>query len=476
MGGETGRMIQIDNDGNVLEDFVLPTVQGHTQYPFNVAVSHDGARIAYTVTNPDMMVSQLLVYDTNTDSMIAAYSPGQVFSTTIDFDSGSTIFNEFDNVLVFSHAALGEGWQMVIFNIEGNTVTAQLSFNSPSVTALGINQNMLPTIVDYRNSEVTFSMVPVASEGIVTQESYTWNLVDNTVRVSGQFPSLSTDYYEPADEYVMSALDDRLPNLVDSVPFGYHLNTLQVVLPEQGYRFPFVASASESYLSPEFVEGGRLVVTLVDDLSQGFGEGTSRWLLLQRDGTEVGEVPIDPIVRQVYGTNEGFFYVVPSLDEQHAVVEVDTRDTTRLGFGRLVWNSPANMNPRVVWVQSNEANAVPFIAQPWSQVAPPIISGSANVTPGELPTATPFIQTGAQLTIGGLAIINTTEGDPLNIRSGPGLSFDRVRQAEDGTQVTVIEGPVAVDGFTWWRVQFSDGLTGWAVEAADNVKTLLPTN
>ncbi|HIQ12413.1 MAG TPA: hypothetical protein EYH29_06055 [Caldilineales bacterium] len=36
---------------------------------------------------------------------------------------------------------------------------------------------------------------------------------------------------------------------------------------------------------------------------------------------------------------------------------------------------------------------------------------------------------------------------------------------KDGVKLTIIDGPVQADGFTWWKVRTPKGYEGWAVEA-----------
>ncbi|MBN2303062.1 MAG: SH3 domain-containing protein, partial [Anaerolineae bacterium] len=79
--------------------------------------------------------------------------------------------------------------------------------------------------------------------------------------------------------------------------------------------------------------------------------------------------------------------------------------------------------------------------------------------------------------VGDRARIHTTEGDTLNLRVTPG--GDVVTRLVDGQRVTIMGGPLVVDGFRWWRVQTPDQIDGWVVESVINIQgqrlvTLLP--
>jgi len=66
---------------------------------------------------------------------------------------------------------------------------------------------------------------------------------------------------------------------------------------------------------------------------------------------------------------------------------------------------------------------------------------------------------------GGKAVVITTEGDTLTVRSGPGQQFPAIGALAQGTIVTVLAGPQAGDdGVTWMQVQ-GGGLTGWCSAA-----------
>jgi uncharacterized protein YgiM (DUF1202 family) len=115
---------------------------------------------------------------------------------------------------------------------------------------------------------------------------------------------------------------------------------------------------------------------------------------------------------------------------------------------------------------------------PWAQLAEPVAAfESLAVSPEEVPTVTPLA--GGFLAVGRQATVNTTEGDSLNIRSGPGTGFDVVARLSAGTRVTLLEGPRDAGGFTWWRIRISTGLEGWAVQSVDDgglpLQTLVPS-
>jgi tetratricopeptide (TPR) repeat protein/SH3-like domain-containing protein len=82
--------------------------------------------------------------------------------------------------------------------------------------------------------------------------------------------------------------------------------------------------------------------------------------------------------------------------------------------------------------------------------------------------------TAYDLKVGIPAVVYTTAGDHLNLRSGPGLNFDILLKLERNTLVTLLEGPRKSDGYAWWRVRTSDGKEGWAVERVDQEQTLQP--
>jgi len=64
----------------------------------------------------------------------------------------------------------------------------------------------------------------------------------------------------------------------------------------------------------------------------------------------------------------------------------------------------------------------------------------------------------------------------LNVREAPGLDQPEITDPAypgylpEGSLGNVLEGPVSADGYTWWKVDFDRGVTGWCVD--DGIESL----
>ncbi|MBZ0274725.1 MAG: SH3 domain-containing protein [Anaerolineae bacterium] len=89
-----------------------------------------------------------------------------------------------------------------------------------------------------------------------------------------------------------------------------------------------------------------------------------------------------------------------------------------------------------------------------------------------VPTPTPTVP--PVLHIGGTALIQTTGGDPLNMRGGPGRSNAIVARLPAGITVAILDGPREADGYRWWQIRTTNAVEGWVVDQVDDVQTLIP--
>ena len=53
----------------------------------------------------------------------------------------------------------------------------------------------------------------------------------------------------------------------------------------------------------------------------------------------------------------------------------------------------------------------------------------------------------------------------LNIRTGPGTNYPIIRSTDKGDTGRVVEGPITgVDNYTWLKIKYDFGVTGWSAE------------
>ncbi len=136
--------------------------------------------------------------------------------------------------------------------------------------------------------------------------------------------------------------------------------------------------------------------------------------------------------------------------------------------------APSTSTPVVVPMVTMEPTRAPWTATPEGtgatmkspqQTAPPATpTVSSQPTPVLRPTPT---QAGS-IAIGARVRVKT-DGAPLMSRAGPGKAKDVVARFDNGSELTVIEGPTTADGLTWWKVQGQAG-TGWS--AADFLEAI----
>jgi len=102
-----------------------------------------------------------------------------------------------------------------------------------------------------------------------------------------------------------------------------------------------------------------------------------------------------------------------------------------------------------------------IIAAPSPTPLAPIVSTTPSPTPTQV-TDNPISST---ITVGTYVQITGTGGDGLRLRSEPGLSGMVRFLAIDGEVFQVMDGPIELDGYTWWLLQapYDPNVQGWAV-------------
>ncbi len=276
---------------------------------------------------------------------------------------------------------------------------------------------------------------------------------------------MSTDTYLPTGETISPMIDSRLPGCGDPCGPFFTGNTLAVFDPAVGGLFPVYSTPDSSLWNAVFIQNGERI--LFSKTGPGMGS-TPVWSIMERSGAGVATLPPAIQIGNVNGWQDGFLYMPPVANPSDTpkLIVVNTREN--LNASTVAWTGTPGAQVSLLQTPANMQGRGPFM--PWKPLAAPSTSSSASASsPGSA---------GGALAVGHKAVVNTTQGDKLRMRSGPGASFAVIMLLDKGTIVTLLEGPRSANGLTWWRVRAPNGAEGWVIESIDDngehIQTLLP--
>ena len=130
--------------------------------------------------------------------------------------------------------------------------------------------------------------------------------------------------------------------------------------------------------------------------------------------------------------------------------------------------SPTNRTREAPVVQATPLAATPEAERPVSAtpgVAAPEGAGAVGGSPAPAPDAARVAQATVSTAQEGPGFARgdtvVVDADGLNLRRAPGLAGDIAAILRPGVPATVVAGPTAADGFTWYRLDVN-GISGWA--------------
>jgi len=157
-----------------------------------------------------------------------------------------------------------------------------------------------------------------------------------------------------------------------------------------------------------------------------------------------------------------------AVKTEHEPEETETQPAPRAGRRRaFAWQMPAVL--AVVLIALIALCQLTGLTRRLRPLPTPTPTATLVPTATALPTSTPTdtpVPTATAtpvpvILVGGRVVVQGTEGQQLSLRAGPAVAQNRLRIVEEGSVLKVVEGPVAADGFQWWRVQTSDNVEGW---------------
>jgi hypothetical protein len=448
---------------------VLPLPPGVTQFPSIVTISREGSYLAGCFQDGAGNTS-VQIFDLYGGGYIAQYNPpGTVPACTLSRFS----FSPDSSQLAFGMMNRWGGepsdgrpaWALLVMQTHTSAIVNSIDATSPQITALGRDYSgFVPYVTAYEPSVMAFKMIPYATEGAQEFDSLVWQLGGGAISIVGPYGKTSLDMLSTTGEAIWVDVNNSYtPAVLEGPGFPYNV---VMYSNKTGAMYPLFNNGTVLYGS-DFIDNGRKIA-----VSSSSG-GVTQWFALDRSGT-VTSLPADTMnVYQLYGTLDGYTFLM-----QDGVSAPQVR-YHRFNGGPspdvyTAWTGTPGDYWNIIWVNPlvGEAGLTPF-AQLVTIGTPPLPTLPPAVAITLAPPAVANV-----LMVGGRAVITTTGGDPLRVRTGAGAGFAIAFQLSNGTPVTLLEGPISADGLTWWRVQTDGGQSGWCVEGVmDNgvyLQTLVP--
>lgn len=481
----TRQVWQVDDIGTEHVNFYLPIPdRSYSELSSNLGVSPNGRYFAYFTQSTTNLDYQFLIYDRDAMTMFSGIYqiPGGTFSRySLNFSGGYQVFSPDSRYLAIA-AQTDNTWVLHIIDLSVDFPRIVYSLNSTdSLVAPHLISNGLgvPVIQQVTSTSVTFLYLD-SMEAFTKLSGFTWDFATNNLYPDTRFANMGADYLPATGETIASYQDESYPNRLDRIE-GYPIqyNVVEAYDPSYG-QFVYYNNVDTSVYDVDFAQNGERI--LIDEYDHT--NDRRYWLLRERNGTQLDRMLQSQDFTSSSGVANGF--IVMSMDytrtEYSSLIHYDTVASNTLRVSDVLWNAGLTSQVYIVAVNNYRTpRSADFL--PWGEQ----VIGSAESRPldgiiGEpavMPTEAPTASTDRPLAAGSLAIgerarVYTTDGDRLNVRSGPGTSFSVVFELSLDSRVDVLEGPISANGYQWWRIETADGRSGWAVDFVDDIPTLLP--
>jgi len=467
-----GRMTLINSEQDVLETFILPKPIGFElyTYPYNVAVAPTGDRVAYVLTSPDE-ARTLFVYHLVSKAFLLEYSlaapqTGVYSGTSLGYNTQPEVFSADGRFLAFSYF-YNENWALLVFDFDnnGSLVQSLTSDVANPPTYQGISVAPVPVFFDFNTVHIVFA--PIGGDGYYTLDSFEWDYLFNTLTQTNIFRGLTYDIEPRTGEVIFPYLDIHFPDRsAEIIGIGVHQNTVQVFSPSVlDAPFPFYNDENNIINNATFMQNGERVLM---SLYPVVGEGNNQvYVVVDRSGGIQGVLPHQGVwIYNAFGVRDGvvfnlntseaatYFPFMAGMDTS-TVIFVDTVNfPVGTNTGVSLYIGDAGKYPRLAWV-GNTVDSLPPNPNTWAMLTAPI----ANNLPVAPPATT--VPSGG-LYIGAQARV-TTDGDGLNLRNSATVNATKLTQLATGTIASILDGPLYIDGFTWWQVN-ANGVIGWVAQ------------
>ncbi len=494
-----GRMTLINSEQQVLDNLILPKPAGFEAYiyPYNVAVSRNGDRVAYVLSSLDesrvLVVYHLVNKNILMQYTIAAPTLGTYTGTSLSYIAQPEIFSADGRFLAFSYF-FNENWALLVFDLDTNgSLVQSLTYNMVNLpTYQNVMVAPVPVFFDFNTVHVVFA--PVGGDGFYTLDSFEWDYLFNTFTQTNIFRGLTYDIEPRTGEVIFPYLDPKFPDRTSEIiGMGVHQNTIQVYSPSMlDAPFPFYSDLNNIIADAHFIQNGERVLAATYPLAS---EGNNQvYVVTDRSGAIQGILPFQGVfLSNVFGVRDGvvfnmhtsqaapYFSFMQGMDT-NTVIFVDTVNfPVGTNTGLSLYIGDTGKYPRLVWVRDT-VNTIAPNPNTWAMLTAPIADNPSNnpplppVNPPQQPPVssaiTPTPSSG--IFVGGQARV-TTAVEFLNVRSNPTTNATKLNELPPLTIVNVVGGPQYAQGYTWWQISIGT-LTGWVAAGTGNQVWLEPFN
>lgn len=466
-GADGGKLIQVFPDGTPAITKTLPLPAGVSSAPFGVTISRDGTLLAACMVD-DASQTSVRVYDLNSGVYRAVYQA--LGGPTVGCHLGRYAFSEDGSLLAFGllnhYPGMSDArpaWELLVMQVSTGSIVYRLDSNAPAVAALGIDlAGKMPMLETFeqptatRPGLITLKPVQWGTEGFCEYDGLVWNLNDGSVTSIARYGKNGLDVLLPNSELTWIETNPAYPQGVLEGPGCTH--NMVMYSNKAGDLYPLFTNGTVVF-GTEFVDDGRRIA---------FGTytagGANQWYAVDRAGG-LTALPADlSNTYEVWGTPDGYVFMTsgPGVPQEVRYHRFSGGPSPEVFTALAV---PGDDYYRIIYVTPLAGGAGLSAFSPLAELPVPLPPTPATPPGG--------------LAIGGRATVNTTEGDMLRVRTGPGTTYPVSFQLAHGTPVTLVEGPAAgPEGYIWWRVRTDDGRSGWAVEAVMEdggpLQTLIP--
>lgn len=304
---QAGHVTQIDPNGAIVRDFILPIGPAFLLYSENIIVSPSGRFIAYIVRDatPETPNRQLSIYNVSSDTLVGNFNlPVDAQATSLDF-SDSLSFDEARSVFALGYT-LDTTWEIIQFDYNLNETLNTLTGDLDRVMSVVENSDALimPVVQQTVSNGVIFTPLYGDQSVNTASQTYLWDSTDQgEVSVWGIYETVVRDIFRFTGELIEPIADDSLSMPLPSEIYTT-LNTVQAYVPRLDEpRFPIYHTDQRTIIDVNFVQNGeRILITEIDPS----GIIAPQWVLIDREGTLVAETTAVAQPAEIALTADGF--------------------------------------------------------------------------------------------------------------------------------------------------------------------------